>query len=81
MPRTLGSARHARLAELLIRHREEAGLTQAEVAKRLGRHQPFVSGIEAGQRRVDVVELLDLAEAIGIDPVVLLAELRAVSKP
>lgn len=81
MPRTLGSARHARLAELLIRHREEAGLTQAEVAKRLGRHQPFVSGIEAGQRRVDVVELLDLAEAIGIDPVELLHELRAVSKP
>ena len=67
MPRTLGSARHARLAELLIRAREEAGLTQAEVARALGRHQPFVSGIEAGQRGVDVVELLDLAEVIGFD--------------
>ena len=77
MPRTLGSARHQKLAELLIDAREAAGLTQAEVAKALGRHQPFVSGIEAGQRRVDVVELLDLAEAIGFDPQVLIAAIAS----
>ena len=68
MPRTISSARQKRLAELLIQYREQASLTQAEVAKALGRHQPFISAIEAGQRRVDVVELLDLAEAIGFDP-------------
>lgn len=68
MPRSLRSPRHKRLAELLIHYREEAGLKQADVAEKLGRHQPFISNIESGQRRVDVVELLDLAEAIGFDP-------------
>ncbi|GJE61109.1 helix-turn-helix domain-containing protein [Methylobacterium trifolii] len=68
MPRTLRSRRHQRLAELIIGYREAAGLRQVEVAERLGRHQPFLSAIEAGQRRLDLIELLDLAEAIGFDP-------------
>lgn len=76
MLRSLRSARHQRLVELLIRAREESGLTQAEVAGRLGRHQPFVSNIESGQRRVDVVELLDLADTIGFDPAILIQDLR-----
>ena len=65
--RRLGSARRRRLAELLLAYREEAGLKQSEVAARLGRHQPFVSNLESGQRRLDLVELIDLAEAIGFD--------------
>lgn len=48
--------------------REKAGLTQAQVAKKLGRYQSFVATVEAGQRRVDVVELLAFAEAIGFEP-------------
>ncbi|GEP06689.1 transcriptional regulator [Methylobacterium oxalidis] len=68
MPRSLRSSRHQRLAELIVAFRMEAGLKQSEVAERLGRHQPFVSDIESGQRRVDLIELLDLAEAIGFDP-------------
>ncbi|MGA0598430.1 helix-turn-helix domain-containing protein [Enterovirga sp. CN4-39] len=80
MPRSLSSARQKRLAELLIQYREQAGFNQAEVAKALGRHQPFVSNLESGQRRLDVVELLDLAEAIGFDPVQLLQELIRVPK-
>jgi hypothetical protein len=41
--------------------REEAKLTQVEVAKRIKRPQSFVSKVESGERRVDVVELIDLA--------------------
>jgi len=41
----------------LRRARKEAGLTQAEVAKRLGRTQSFVTKAERGERRLDVVEL------------------------
>lgn len=67
MARTLSSARHRRLAELLIAHREAAGPTQTEVARALKRHQPFVSNLESGQWRVDVVELLYLAAVIGFD--------------
>ena len=44
------------------------GLTQHEISARLDRPQSFIASIETGQRRVDVVELLDLAEAIGFDP-------------
>jgi transcriptional regulator with XRE-family HTH domain len=48
--------------------RKKAGLTQSEVAVKLGRYQSFVANIESGQRRIDVVELLDLGAAIGFDP-------------
>ena len=47
--------------------REEVGLTQAGVARRLGRPQSFVSKCEAGERRVDVVELTAFARLYGKD--------------
>lgn len=68
MGKTLGSKRHQALIDLLIEKREAAGLTQTELATRLGEYQSFVARLESGQRRVDVVEFLDLAEALGFDP-------------
>jgi transcriptional regulator with XRE-family HTH domain len=68
MSRTLQSPRHSALRALLIEKRKKAGLTQAEVAKKLGRYQSYVATLESGQRRIDVVEFLDLADAIGFDP-------------
>jgi transcriptional regulator with XRE-family HTH domain len=47
--------------------REKAGVTQADVAKRLGEYQSFVARVEGGNG-VDVVEFLDFADAIGFDP-------------
>ena len=52
----------------LVEKRKNAGLTQTQVAAKLGRYQSFVATVEAGERRIDVVELVDLAEAIGFDP-------------
>jgi transcriptional regulator with XRE-family HTH domain len=52
----------------LIEKRKKAGLTQAAVAKKLHRYQAFVATVEAGQRKIDVVELLAFADAIGFDP-------------
>jgi transcriptional regulator with XRE-family HTH domain len=40
--------------------RHNAGYTQREVASKLGRHQSFISKIESGERRIDVVELAEL---------------------
>lgn len=80
MPRTLGTPRHEVLRQLLIEARLKAGLTQAQVAKSLKRHQSFVATVEAGQRRVDVVELLDFAEAIGFDPASFLRRLKKVGR-
>lgn len=67
MPKTIHSERHKRLAELLSEKRKAAGMTQADVAKGMGRHQPFIANIENGERRVDVIELIDLAKIIGFD--------------
>jgi transcriptional regulator with XRE-family HTH domain len=68
MSRTLRSPRHQALTALLVDERRKAGLTQTQVAAKLGRYQSFVASVESGQRRVDVVEFLDFAEAIGFDP-------------
>jgi transcriptional regulator with XRE-family HTH domain len=78
MSRTLRSRRHEALVALLINRREKAKLTQAQLAKKLGRYQSFVARVESGQRRIDIIELLDLAEAIGFDPREALKRLIAV---
>lgn len=67
MPKSVHSERHQIIASALASQRREKGLTQAEVAKALGRHQPFIANIESGERRVDLVELLDIAAIIDLD--------------
>lgn len=67
MPKSVHSERHKLIAATLAERRKAAGLTQAQVAKVLGRHQPFVANIESGERRVDLVELLDIAAIIDLD--------------
>jgi transcriptional regulator with XRE-family HTH domain len=52
---------YAQFLGRLKQGRAEAALTQAEVADRIKRPQSFVSKIESGERRVDVVELSELA--------------------
>lgn len=52
--------------EQLRAAREEAGLTQREVARRLGRSQSFVAKAEQGQNRVDVAQLVNLCAAVEI---------------
>ncbi len=51
---------------LLRRVRAEAGLTQSELAQRLGQTQSFVSKCERGERRLDVVELRWFCDAMGV---------------
>jgi transcriptional regulator with XRE-family HTH domain len=59
----------------LIEARKAGGLTQMQLAEKLGRPQSFVSKYERGERRLDVVEFLEVARAIAIDPFRLLKEL------
>ena len=65
----MGNEAYKRFRELLIEARNNGGLTQADLAARLGRPQSFVSKYERGERRLDVVEFGDVAKALGIDPV------------
>lgn len=55
------------LREVLITARREAGVSQEKLAAQLGRAQTFVSKIELGERRLDLIELLVWAEALGVD--------------
>ena len=68
MGKTLGSARHKLLVDFIVSKREAAGLTQTQLAEKLGEYQSFVARLESGQRRIDVVEFLDLAAKLGFDP-------------
>lgn len=68
MLKSVHTARHRRFCESLRIARKRARLTQQELAERLGEHQSFVSRFESGDRRLDVVEYLEVARAIGIEP-------------
>lgn len=58
---------YRRFLERLRAARQEASLTQIEVARRLRRTQAFVSKCESGERRIDVVELAAFARVYGKD--------------
>jgi transcriptional regulator with XRE-family HTH domain len=60
--------------ELLIKARKDAGVTQEEAANRLNRPQSFVSKCENGERRIDVIELLEILQVIGIDAMTFLRQ-------
>jgi transcriptional regulator with XRE-family HTH domain len=59
----------------LARTRERAGLTQQQVAKLLRKPQSFVSNYERGQRRIDILELLRIVDALRGDPVAVVREI------
>jgi ribosome-binding protein aMBF1 (putative translation factor) len=80
MPLPVPKNKYERLRVLLIEAREEAGLTQVELGRKLRRPQAFVSKIERGLRRVDVLEFLEIARAVGFDPHEIIAKLDSKGK-
>ena len=66
--KSVHSAGQVAFCELMIRARKNAGLTQHEVAKRLHKPQSFVAKYEGGERRIDVVEFIEICKAIEADP-------------
>lgn len=58
---------YKRLLEALATARLDAGLTQQELASRLGKPQSFVSKYEKGERRLDILEFVRIAETVGAD--------------
>lgn len=62
MSKSIYSKDHRYIVERLKKARVDAGLDQKKVATLLGRSQPYVSKIEAGQRRIDIVQLKEFAK-------------------
>lgn len=69
MKKTIHSPRHELLRQALVAMRQAAGLTQRQLAQELRRENSFVSRIEGGERRVDLVEFYTICEACGVKPV------------
>lgn len=70
--RHLRSARHKRLIEESAAARQAAGLSQRALAAKLKRSNSYISKFEAGERRLEVCEFLEICAAIGVDPTALL---------
>jgi transcriptional regulator with XRE-family HTH domain len=66
--KTLRSRGHRTMIGILVAARERAGLTQRQLAARLRRPHSFVGRMEAGERRVDVVEFIEIARILGANP-------------
>ena len=66
MQKSIHSARYRTFLRLLREARERAGVTQAELARRLDQQQSFVSKCERGERRLDMIEVFQICEALGV---------------
>jgi transcriptional regulator with XRE-family HTH domain len=77
MRRSFHSQAYKSAVAKLIDARHEAGLTQRDLAEKLGKARSFVGKMEAGERRVDFVEFIVIARALGVDEGELLRSIAA----
>ena len=75
MPKSVFSEEYNRFRQLLIETRKAAKLTQAELSAKLGLPQSYVSKYERGERRLDLIEFLQVAQVLEIDPLAFIEEL------
>lgn len=78
MQKSLRTQRQILLQTLLVEARKAKGLTQAELAEALNKPQSFVAKYENGERRIDVVEFVDITAALGVSTADLLARIEPV---
>lgn len=76
MTKSLHTPEYELFRSLLVVAREKAGLTQNDVSSQLGRPQSFVAKYEGGERRLDVVEFVQVCAAIGVDPHDILTDMQ-----
>jgi len=75
VPRGVKDTRYQRLLTVLINARQKKGVPQSSLATQLGRPQQFVSRYELSKRRLDVMEYVDVATNLGLDPLSELARI------
>ena len=77
MQKSLRTPRQQLLLSLLIEARKAKGLTQADVATALGKPQSFVAKYENAERRIDVIEFVDIAAALGVPTAAILEKIES----
>ena len=80
MANSLRDPRYRAVVTRLIALRKAARLNQRELAERLGRTQSYVAKVELCERRLDVIQLLELLDALDIDALAFLKETAAAWK-
>lgn len=78
MSKTIYRAEYRQVVDGLRQAREALGVTQVELALRLGRNQQWVSLMESGSRRLDVIEFAEVCLALEADPLAMLAPVTRV---
>jgi len=54
------------IIDKMVVARKAKGLSQATVAQALGKHQSYIAKIEIGERRIDIIELMEIARLIDL---------------
>jgi transcriptional regulator with XRE-family HTH domain len=80
MSKSLRTPRQKLLQSLLIAARKEIGMTQADVAAALDKPQSFVAKYETGERRIDIVELVDIARILDVSPTDIVSQIMSASE-
>lgn len=68
MVKTIYQEPYLRLVQALVQARKNAGLTQTQVAEKLAKPQSYIAKVEGADRKLDVMEFVELCEAIYLDP-------------
>lgn len=77
MAKSLHTPEYEYFRSLLVLARETVAMTQTEVSIKLSKPQSFVAKYEGGERRLDVIEFIDVCKALGVPPEAILAKLKA----
>ena len=77
MGRWVSSPSYKAAVRVLVEARSAAGLTQRDLAARIGRPYTVIANIERGERQIDVVEFVAIARALGIGEAELMARVGA----
>lgn len=82
MSRSMFSKDYRILIRLMADMRKEVGKTQVDIATALGKPQSFISKIENGERRMDLIEMIAIADVFGVEPQKILERLEnAIQRP
>jgi transcriptional regulator with XRE-family HTH domain len=75
MGKNLRNQKHQALMAAIVFARKRRGLTQRQLASRLGRAHSFVGKVESGERQLNVLEFCELANALDISPTAFLGKI------
>ncbi|MXO66707.1 helix-turn-helix domain-containing protein [Altericroceibacterium endophyticum] len=81
MPKTIFTGTNLVVVQTIKEARLQSGLKQTDLAAKVGKDQSWLSLIEGSQRRLDVVEFINLAEAMGLSPEDLFADVLSRLNP